>query len=313
MPIPILLLITPFSPEALVPLEAHFEIVDWRTLPSAEDFCATHGSRVHVIITNGMAGVPELCRTTMDNVALIACNGVGYDAIDMNWANSRQIRVTNTPDVLSADVADWAIALTLAAFRRLPAADRFVREGRWNEGPFPLASRFWGSKVGILGLGRIGRLIAQRAAAFDTEVAYCSRRRQADVPYPYFPNAASLAEYVDVLIVTTPGGDGTHHLVSRPELDALGPDGVLINVARGSVVNQGALIEYLEAGKIGAAALDVFENEPNVPERLRASPLTVLAPHVASATVETRQAMAALVVNNILCYVQGQPVISPVN
>lgn len=313
MPRPILLVITPFSFETLVPLEAHFEIVDWRTLPSTQTFCAKHGHRVQVMITNGLIGVPKQCADTMHNLALIACNGVGYDAIDVSWATSRGIRVINTPKILSADVADWAIALTLASFRRLPAADHFVREGRWKDGPFPPTRRFWGSKVGILGLGGIGRLIAQRATAFDTEVVYSSRRQQPDVPYQYFPNATALAEYVDVLIVATPGNDSTYHLISHNELDALGPDGVLINISRGSVVNQAALIEYLEAGKIRAAALDVFENEPEVPESLRASPLTVLAPHVASATVETRQAMAALVVSNIFCHLKGQPIISPVN
>lgn len=312
MSLPVLLVVTPFHKEALVALRDYFEVVDWLTLPSPDDFCATHGHRVRVMITNGVIGVPLMCRNSMDNLALIACNGVGYDAIDVNWASAQKIRLTNTPDVLSADVADWAISLTLAAFRCLPAADRFVREGRWVDGVFPLTRRFWGSKVGILGLGRIGRLIAQRAAAFDTTIAYCSRQPQADVAYTYFPTAESLAHWADVLIVSTPGGNGTHHLISQPELNALGANGVLVNVARGSVVNQTALIRSLEAGSLGAAALDVFEKEPLVPEALRDSPRTVLAPHIASATVETRQAMSALVVNNILCHARGEELVSPV-
>ncbi len=311
---PLLLVVTPFSPEALVPLQEHFDVVQWQSLPSPEAFCVQHGSDVRVLITNGMAGVPSLCRDALANLALIACNGVGYDAIDLGWADARGIRVINTPDVLSADVADFAMALALAAFRRVPAADQYVRENKWGrQGPFPLASRFWGSKVGIVGLGRIGHLIARRAVAFDTQVGYTGRRQQDGAAYAYFPTVLALAGWADVLMVATPGGADTHHLVSRAELEALGPQGVLVNIARGSVVNQSALIDCLESGQLGAAALDVFEEEPKVPESLVHSASTVLSPHIASATVQTRQAMAALVVENILQHINGKRLISPVN
>ena len=287
-----------------MPLQEHFDIVQWQTLPSPGAFCAQHGPNVQVMITNGMAGVPTPCRDALVHLALITCNGVGHDAIDLDWADARGVRVTNTPDVLSADVADFAMALALAAFRRVPAADRYVRENKWSgERPFPLTRRFWGSKVGIVGLGRIGHLIARRAAAFDTQIGYTGRRQQDGVAYAYFPTVLELAGWADLLIVATPGGGATHHLVSRAELEALGPQGVLVNIARGSVVNQSALIDCLESGQLGAVALDVFEEEPQVPEAIIHSASTVISPHIASATVQTRQAMAAMVVDNILQHI----------
>lgn len=310
---PILLVVTPFSAEALAALHAHFEVVDWRALPSQSDFCREQGGRVRAMITNGMVGVPAACRDALPQLSVIACNGVGHDAIDVQWATARGIRVTNTPDILSGDVADLALALTLAAFRALPAADRFVREGSWRAGSFPLARRFWGSRVGILGLGRIGRLIARRAAAFDTEIGYAGRRRQQDVPYAYFDTARALAQWADVLIVATPGGEGTRHLVGRDELAALGAHGVLVNVARGSVVDQRALIDALQTGALGAAGLDVFDDEPHVPQALVESERVVLTPHIASATVQTRRAMADLVAENLARHASGLPLATPVN
>ncbi|MGY8524556.1 2-hydroxyacid dehydrogenase [Paracidovorax citrulli] len=309
---PILLVVTPFDPDALAPLGEHFDIVAWRALADAGLFLREQGGRVQAMITNGMAGVPAPCRDALPNLALIACNGVGYDAIDVAWATARGIRITNTPDILSGDVADLALMLALAAFRRLPQADRFVRDGQWSNGPFPLARRFWGSRVGILGLGRIGRLIAQRAAAFDTQVAYCGRTRQ-DVPYAFFDNTLALADWADVLIVATPGGPDTRHLAGREVLRALGAEGVLVNVARGSVVDQAALIEALADGSLGAAGLDVFEDEPNVPAALMASDRVVLTPHIASATVQTRRAMAQLVAENLSRHARGEPLATPVN
>lgn len=308
----ILLVVTPFAAEALVPAGDHFEVVQWRTLADAPAFLREQGARVTAMITNGMAGVPALCRDALPNLAVIACNGVGFDAIDVPWATARGIRVSNTPDILSGDVADLALLMALAAFRRLPQADRFIREGQWQAGPFPLARRFWGSRVGILGLGRIGRLIARRAAAFDADIGYCGRTRQ-DVPYAYFDSTAALAKWADVLIVATPGGQDTRHLVGHECLRALGADGVLVNVARGSVVDQSALAQALRDGTLGAAGLDVFEDEPHVPAALTESDRVVLTPHIASATVQTRRAMADLVVENLTRHARGLPLATPVN
>jgi len=311
---PVLLVVTPFDAAALAPLLEGFEIVDWRSLAQPGEFCARRGAEVRAMMTNGIAGVPAACRDALPNLALIACNGVGHDAIDLAWAAQRGIRVTTTPEVLSGDVADLALALMLATFRRIPAADRHVRDGAWAGGTaFPLARRFWGSRVGILGMGRIGRLVAQRVAAFDTSVAYCGRSRQPDLPHPFHDTPRALAAWADVLVVATPGGAGTHHLVAAPELEALGPRGVLVNIARGSVVDQQALVRLLQAGQLAGAGLDVFEDEPRVPAALAALPQVVLTPHIASATVETRRAMAALVVENIQRFAQGRPLATAVN
>lgn len=309
----LLLVITPFPPELLASLASHFEVVQWKSLPDGAAFLAARGAQVQALLTSGVVGIPPGMAEHLAGLKLIACNGVGYDAIDLGWARAHGVAVSNTPDVLSTDVADLALALLLGVFRQLPAADRFVREGAWLKGPMPLARRLAGSKVGIVGLGRIGRLIAHRCAAFDTTVGYNGRTRQEDAPYAYFASLLALAEWADALIVVTPGGAQTRHLVSAQVLDALGPTGVLINVARGSVVDQDALVERLRSGRLAGAGLDVFASEPDVPEALCALPHVVLTPHIASATVQTRRAMAGLVVANLVAFAEGAPLPSAVH
>lgn len=309
---PLLLVAIPFAADLLAPLAPMFEIVHWRALDDARDFLKQRGGDVRAVITNGVVGLPAGSAQDLGNLRMIACNGVGYDAIDMTWARRRGIAVTHTPDVLSADVADLALGLLLAVFRRIPLADRHVRSGAWSQGPFPLGRRLAGSRIGIVGLGRIGRLIASRCAAFDTSVAYAGRSRQADMPYRYFDALTDLARWSDVLIVATPGGASTRHLVSAEVLDALGPRGVLINIARGSVVDEEALVERLSSGGIAAAGLDVFADEPNVPAPLLSMQQVVLSPHIASATTETRLAMAELVIANVNAFAQGHPLPTPV-
>ena len=310
---PVLLVITPFPPELLEPLATRFDVVRWKDLPDPQAFLAARGKDVEALITSGVAGIPPGMAQHLSGLALIACNGVGYDAIDMQWARDRKVAVSNTPDVLSTDVADLALALLLGVFRQLPAADRFVREGAWIRGAMPLGRRLAGTRIGILGLGRIGRLIAQRCVAFDTTVAYSGRQRQDGVAHDYFASAEALAQWADVLIAATPGGAETRHLVSATVLDALGPTGVLINVARGSVVDEDALVASLQSGRIAGAGLDVFASEPQVPDALRALPNVVLTPHIASATVQTRRAMAELVIANLLAHSRGEPLPTAVN
>lgn len=305
-PEPVALVVAPLSDQALKPLAPHFVLVRWAQLSDSQAWLQQHAHRVQVVITNGVTGLPAGCAEALQSLRLIACNGVGYDAIDLEWARQRGIAVSNTPDVLSADVADLALSLLLAVYRQIPQADRFVRQGAWARGPFPLGRRLSGSRVGILGLGQIGKRIASRCLAFDTEVAYTGRQPQADVAYPYFSSPLALAQWADVLIAATPGGVATRHLVNGPVLDALGSQGVFINIARGSVVDEAALIERLATGRLAAAGLDVFNQEPFVPDTLRALPNTVLSPHIASATVQTRQAMAELLVRNVVALVQGQ-------
>lgn len=243
---------------------------------------------------------------------IISNFGVGYDNIDAVEAGKRKIVVTNTPGVLTDEVADLALGLLLSTVRQLPQAERYLRAGKWLEKNFPLTATLRGRKVGILGLGRIGKAIAQRVAAFDLPVAYHSRNKQPDVPYPYYASLNELAKDVDVLIVVTPGGPGTRNLVDAEVLRNLGPNGILINVARGSVVDEPALIRALRDKTILSAGLDVFADEPRVPAELMAMDHIVLLPHVGSASVHTRNAMGQLVVDNLVSWFGGKGPKTPV-
>jgi lactate dehydrogenase-like 2-hydroxyacid dehydrogenase len=239
--------------------------------------------------------------------------GVGYDGVDVATALKRSIVVTHTPNVLNDEVADLAIGLMLSVARRIPQADQYVRSGRWGtEGAMPLARKVSGARLGIVGLGRIGQAIADRAAAFGMSIAYTARSAKPGLAYPFYASALALAAEVDFLVVITPGGAGTLHMINAEVLKALGPRGYLINVARGSVVDEAALVEALQSGVIAGAGLDVFEKEPHPLEALRKLDNVVLTPHMASATRETRQAMADLAVANLLAHFSGQPALSPV-
>jgi lactate dehydrogenase-like 2-hydroxyacid dehydrogenase len=245
------------------------------------------------------------------NLEIVVSFGVGYDHIDAAWAGEHGIVVTHTPGVLDEDVADIAMALTLAAARRLPQAERYLREGRWPSAPFPLTASLRGRTMGILGLGRIGKQIAKRAQAFGLDVVYHGRKPQDDAPFLYYPTLVGMAKACDILMVAAPGGAGTRHIVDRDVLAALGPDGVLVNIARGSLVDEAALIEALGQGAILAAGLDVFENEPHVPPALLALDNVVALPHVGSASRYTRAAMADLVVANLLSWIDGKGPVTP--
>lgn len=246
------------------------------------------------------------------NLQIVSSFGVGYDHVDAAWAGRRGIVVTHTPGVLDDEVADTAIGLTIAAVRQLPQAERYLREGKWPNAPYPLTPSLRGRTMGILGLGRIGKAIAKRALAFGIEVVYHGRRAQPGAPYLYYPSLGAMAEACDILMVVAPGGAATRNIVDAGILRALGPDGVLISMARGSLVDEPALIEALRTGTILAAGLDVFANEPHVPAELLALDNAVLLPHVGSASVKTRNAMADLVIGNILAWVDGKPPLTPV-
>jgi lactate dehydrogenase-like 2-hydroxyacid dehydrogenase len=252
----------------------------------------------------------ELMRR-LPKLEIVAGFGVGYDHIDAAWAGQHGIVVTHTPGVLDEDVADIAIALTLAATRRLPQAERHLREGRWPSGAFPLTASLRGRVMGVLGLGRIGKKIARRAEAFGLRIAYHGRHKQEDVAYAYYPTPLALAEACDILMVTAPGGPETRHVVDARVLAALGSNGVLVNIARGSLVDEAALIAALSDGVILAAGLDVYEREPSVPAELIALDNVVLLPHVGSATRHSRTAMANLVVDNLLSWVDGKGPLTP--
>jgi hydroxypyruvate reductase len=279
------------------------------TDPAAFALAAPH---IRAIAGGGESQVTAALMAQLPALEMVSVFGVGYDRYDVVAARARKIHITNTPDVLTDDVADLGIALMLAIARTVPQADKFVREGKWPNGPLPLARKVTGARLGIVGLGRIGSAIARRAAGFDMSIAYTSRNKVADSPYTYYPTPAALAAEVDFLMVITPGGAGTKGLINAEVLTALGNKGYLINVARGSVVDESALIEALRNGVIAGAALDVFEDEPNVPEALRTMGNVVLTPHVASATWQTRRAMADLAFGNLQAHFSGQPLLTPV-
>ncbi len=270
------------------------------------------GSRIRAIATDGAIGATRAVMERLPNLEIIVCQGVGYDAIDLVYASQRGIPVTNTPDVLNDAVAELALGLMVGLCRRIPQVDRYVRDGGWLRGNYPLTAQIAGTSVGILGLGRIGKEIAARCAAFKMEVAYHGRSEQSGQPYRYYPDLVAMARDVDWLVVIAPGSNATRGIVSRPVMEALGPQGCLVNVARGSLVDEPALVELLQAGRLGGAALDVFADEPRVPEALLAMDNVVLAPHVGSATHKTRRAMADLVIDNLAAHFANKPLLTPV-
>ena len=267
--------------------------------------------RIRAIAASGESKVPATLIQQLPALEMISVFGVGYDGVDVPAARARGIPVTNTPDVLTDDVADLGVALMLAVARRIPQADKFVRANLWPNGPLPLSRKVSGARLGIVGLGRIGQAIATRAESFGMSIAYTTRTKKSGYAYAYHPDAESLARAVDFLIVITPGGAATRGLIDAKVLAALGPEGYLINVARGSVVDQAALVHAVTSGGIAGAALDVFEDEPNVPVELRAHDNVVLTPHMASGTWQTRRAMAQLAFDNLQAHFSGKPLLSP--
>jgi lactate dehydrogenase-like 2-hydroxyacid dehydrogenase len=269
--------------------------------------------RIRAVAAGGDSRVDAGLIARLPALQIISVMGVGYDGIDVEAARARGVVVTHTPNVLNDEVADLAIGLMLAAARQLPAADRYVRSGHWEgRGPMPLARKMSGSRLGIVGMGRIGQAIAHRAQAFGMPIAYTARSAKPGLPYRFVASVEELAAGSDFLVLITPGGEGTRHLVDAKVLRALGPKGILVNVARGSVVDEAALVDALEQGVLGGAALDVFEDEPRVPARLLALPHVVVAPHIGSATHSTRQAMADRASANLQARLAGQPLLTPV-
>jgi lactate dehydrogenase-like 2-hydroxyacid dehydrogenase len=285
---------------------------DAETLKAVVPGLAPHLRAIASTISGPFARIDEALMARLPKLEIVSSFGVGYDHIDAAWAGQRGIIATHTPDVLNEEVADTAMGLLLCTVRQLPQADRYVRRGEWVKKDFRHTHTLRDRTVGIVGLGRIGKAIARRLDASNVPVVYHGRNRQPDVAYRYYPDLVEMARDVDVLLVVTPGGAGTRHLVNAQVLEALGPNGILINVARGSVVDEDALIEALQKKKIDAAGLDVFANEPNVPQALIDMEQVVLLPHVGSASVYTRRAMDQLVVDNLLAWADGKPPLTPV-
>lgn len=292
-------------------LESVYTVHD-RTHDTDPEAFAQLAPRIVGVAANGESRVSRELLARLPNAKVVSVFGVGYDGVDVPAAIETGKLVGHTPDVLTDDVADLAMGLVLSIGRNIPLADEFVRQGHWAQGPFRLSKKVSGSRLGIVGLGRIGKAIARRAEGFGMSIAYTARSEKADSGYRYFPSAKDLAANVDFLVVITPGGAGTRHLINGEVLQALGPKGFLINVARGSVVDEQALLQALQSGTIAGAALDVYANEPHVPEAFWKLENVVLTPHMASATHETRQAMADLAFANMQAGTTGRPLRTPV-
>ncbi|HMA88961.1 MAG TPA: 2-hydroxyacid dehydrogenase [Burkholderiales bacterium] len=309
---PEIVLTTRIFPPTQAILEKEFTCHKLHEASDREALLKEVAPRVRAVATFGAAGANATLMDALPKLELISNFGVGVDAIDLEAAKKRSIIVTNTPDVLNDCVADTALALTLNVMRKFPQAEAYLRSGYWGtRGDYPLATSLGGKTMGVLGLGRIGEAIAKRALAFGMKIRYHNRQRK-DVPHAYDADAVALAKNSDVLMIATPGGAGTKAMVGAKVLDALGPRGYVVNIARGSVVDEPALLEYLQQGKIAGAALDVFANEPRISSAFFALDNAVIFPHVGSATNETRTAMGNLQIENLRLHFAGKPVLTRV-
>jgi lactate dehydrogenase-like 2-hydroxyacid dehydrogenase len=309
---PEVLVVGPWHPATIDALDREFATHKLWLAADPAALIAACADRVRAIAARPSARIDAVLLDALPNLKIISCFGVGVDAIDLAATRQRGITVTNAPNVMNDCVADLTLGLMIAVSRRICEGDRFVRSGKWLQGLLPLGQKVSGRRLGIVGLGRIGKVIARRAAAFDMSIAYHSRRPVADSPFAYYERLVDLAGNSDYLVVITPGGEDTRHLVNEEVMRALGPTGILVNVARGSVVDEQALVKCLQEGALGGAALDVFEDEPKVPEALYAMENVVLQPHVGSATDQTRAAMGQVAVDNLIAHFAGKPPLTPV-
>lgn len=306
-----LLIVSNVTPHMKSRLQAEFDMTFLADVDQTA-WLSENSASVRFILTDGPTGVDPHILSALPNVEIISNLGVGYDAVDTDATSQRGIPVTHTPNVLNEEVATTAVMLYLACWRNFEAEMAQARSGRWEgEGNLPLPRTADGRKIGILGLGRIGKAIAKKLAPWASDILYFGRTKQ-DVAYTYYDDLVAMAQACDTLINIAPGGDATHNLIDRAVMDAIGADGNLINVGRGSTVDETALIAALGAGSLGGAGLDVYVAEPHIPQALREMSNVVLLPHVASASVETRQAMGDLAVDNLIAWKKGQPLISPV-
>lgn len=309
--IPVLVL-SPMMPLIMEGLDKAFTLLKLWEQPDEAAFLKAHGPSIRAVAGGFKKRMDGKFLKQFPKLEFVSNFGVGYDGVDAAWCGKNGIIVSNTPDVLTDEVADLAIGLLISTIRQLPQADAYLRRGEWLNGNFPLTTTLRGRKIGILGLGRIGKAVARRLEGFGVEIAYHGRKKQADVPYKYHRTLAGMAKAVDVLISIAPGGAGTDKLINAEVLQALGPEGILINVGRGTVVDEKALIKALKAKTILTAGLDVFADEPRVPQALIDMPHVVLLPHVGSASHHTRRLMGQLVVDNLVSWFKGKGPLTPV-
>jgi lactate dehydrogenase-like 2-hydroxyacid dehydrogenase len=306
---PEILVTAPLPPFLYEPLKSDYRCHDYYQSSHKPGLLAAEGARIRGLVQGGGTMTPTELLDQLPKLEIISVFGVGYDGVPVAYCKQHGLKVTNTPDVLTDDVADVALGLILMTGRGFVRLNRFVQAGEWEKRAPELATKLGGRKVGILGLGRIGKAIAQRVAAMGMKVAYTGRKPQA-VPYEYVPDLRTLAAAVDFLVVACPGGPATRNIVDAGVLAALGKKGTLINIARGSIVDEPALVTALQAGTIKGAGLDVFADEPHIPAELLAMDKVVLLPHVGSATRETRQAMGDLCKANLDAYFAGKGVLT---
>lgn len=305
------LMLCPMNPYLEQELQRRFNLFRLWTVPQKSQFFKDHSASIRAVVGNSAAGADAELINTLPGLEIVSSFSVGVDKIDLDKCKEKGIRVTYTPDVLTEDVADLAIGLSLAVLRRLCECDRYVRSGKWKKGDFRLTTKFTGKTVGIIGLGRIGMAVAKRAEAFNCPICYYSRREKPDTKYTYYPSVVELAGNCEILVVACPLTEETRHIINREVIDALGPKGVLINIGRGPHVDEPELVSALVEGRLGGAGLDVYENEPQVPEELFGLENVVLLPHVGSGTMETRKAMADLVIGNLEAHFLNKPLLTP--
>jgi lactate dehydrogenase-like 2-hydroxyacid dehydrogenase len=293
-------------------LETDYNVVKLWEASDKDAALEKHAATIRAIATRGDLGASKTLIDRLPHLEFIGCFGVGTDGIDRSATRPRGIKIANTPDVLTEDVADLAFALMLAIARKIVRGDHFTRDGSWANGNLELVTRVNGKRLGIIGLGRIGKAIARRAQAFNMPVSYFGRHKQSDMPYQYFGTLTALASNSDFLVAIVPGGAETNGLITADVFEALGPEGYFINVARGSVVHEAALLDALEHNIIKGAGLDVFANEPKIDPRFAKLENVVLHPHHGSGTVETRRAMGKLVRDNLAAYFAGYPLLTEV-
>jgi lactate dehydrogenase-like 2-hydroxyacid dehydrogenase len=306
-------LIGPLKPVVVKGLEAVCTVHKAATAKNSDAFFAEHSGVRAIACSATTERIPGSFMAGFPKLEIVSSFGVGYDHMDVKWAAAHGVIVTNTPEVLTEEVADTALGLLLCTVREFPQAERFLRAGKWVERDYPLTKATLRNRtVGMVGMGAIGQAIARRLAAFGVPVVYHTRRPRRDVSYLHCPSLIEMARAVDILMVIVPGGPSTQNLINAGVLDALGPDGILINMARGSVVDEPALIKSLVEKRIMAAGLDVYAKEPEVPQELIALDNVVLFPHLGSASVYTRGKMDQLVVDNISAWAAGKPPLTPV-
>ncbi|GLX15261.1 D-isomer specific 2-hydroxyacid dehydrogenase [Pseudomonas straminea] len=305
---PTVLQVGRFPPRFNERLQRDYQLI---RLWEQKDFIAERGAEIDIVVTSARYGCSAEQLAQMPNLKAICSFGVGHDSIAVDKAKARGIVISTTPDVLNECVADTAIGLVIDTARQFAASDQHVRQGKWFKGQYPLTRKVSGKKLGIVGFGRIGKEIAKRAAGFDLDIRYHNRRPDPSTDYGYEADLKALASWADFLVLACPGGASTHHLIDAEVLAALGAEGILVNISRGSVVDEQALVAALQAGTLGGAGLDVFEDEPRVPEALFAMPNVVLLPHVGSATEETRLAMENLVFDNLDAFIERGELITP--